>query len=494
MTQRSNSFALFTASGRILAMIAGFLMPILLTRFLSQENYGLYSQFNVLLAFISSIFAFGMQSNLYYYFPGSDEKKQKALIGNTLFTMIVLALFALILLLIPQTSGLLIGDGMLNDFKVLISIGVFFSIPVLLVFPLFVTRGDKALSVAYPPIETLLRVFIVIGTALIFETIESILLAMVIYHILQFVFTSIYSYWPYRKTKGRWFDYKLLKSQLTYVAPFGIAVILSTLFRQFDKMLCISFITPAEYAIYSLAFYGVPGINQVYDSVAEVNILNMSAAYKENNIKETILLAQSYVTRLMSFSIPLILAVFIFANVIIDFLFPPEYLGAVPFFRIYVFSFLIGAMGAGLVLRATGKTKYSLRAYLMSAIIYLPFAYFSIKHYGTWGAITTAMLGMLLPKIFQISFEIKILQISFWNYLPWRKIWKIILVSVILLIPVTIINHYIHLNIFAAGIIGIIYVLSVWIIEIRLNLFIVSKDTLITYISRIKNKINIKKK
>lgn len=493
MTQRSNSFALFTASGRILAMIAGFLMPILLTRFLSQENYGLYSQFNVLLAFISSIFAFGMQSNLYYFFPGSDGRKQKALIGNTLFTMIVLALIALILLLIPHTSRLLIGEGKLNDFKELISIGVFFSIPVLVVYPLFVTRGDRALSVAYPPIETLLRVFIVIGTAVIFETIESILLAMVIYHILQFVFTSIYSYWPYRKTKERWFDYKLLKSQLTYVAPFGVAVILATLFRQFDKMLCISFITPAEYAIYSLAFYGVPGINQVYDSVAEVNILNMSAAYKENNIKETISLAQSYVTRLLSFSIPLILAVFIFSNVIIGFLFPPEYLDAVPFFRIYIFSFLMGALGAGLVLRATGKTKYTLQAYLMSAIVYLPFTYLSIKYYGTWGAITSAMLGMLLPKIFQILFEIKILGVSFWNYLPWKKIGWIILLSASLLIPIAIINHFAHLNIITAGIIGLIYVLTVWMIEIRLNLFIVNKDTLIKYLSRIKTKLIIKK-
>lgn len=490
MIQRSNSFALYTASGRILAMIAGFLMPVLLTRFLSQENYGLYSQFNVLLAFVSSIFAFGMQSNLYYYFPGSDEKRQKALIGNTLFTMIILSLFALILLLIPQTSILLIGNGKLNDFKDLIAIGVFFSVPVLLVYPLFVTRGDRVLSVTYPLIETLLRVLIVIGTAVIFGTIESILLAMVIYHILQFVFTLIYSYWPYRTTNGRWFDYKLLKSQFTYVAPFGIAVILSTLFRQFDKMLCISFITPAEYAIYSLAFYGVPGINQVYDSVAEVNILNMSAAYKENNIKETILLAQSYVIRLMSFSVPLIFTVFIFSNVIIGFLFPSEYLDAVPFFRIYIFSFLMGALGAGLVLRATGKTKYTLRAYLMSAIIYIPFTYFSIKYYGTWGAISSAMLGILLPKVFQILFEIRILGVSFWNYLPWRKIGWIILLSAILLIPIAVINHFVHLNIFTAGIIGFIYVLSVWIVEIRLNLFIVSKDTLIKYLLQIKNKIN----
>ena len=489
MQRRSNSFAAFTATGRILAMIAGFLMPILLTRFLTQENYGLYSQFNVLLGFMSSIFSFGIQSNLYYFFPGSDEKRQKVLVGNTLFTLMVLAMVAMILLFIPQTAHLFMGDSELNNFTTLIAVGIFLSVPVLLVFPLFVTKGDKTLSVIFPPAETLLRVFLIIGTAMLFKTIESILTAMVLYHFLQFVFVTLYASWPYRKTEAKWFDWKLLKEQFSYAAPFGVAVLLSTIFHRFDKMLCISFITAEEYAIYSLAFYGIPGINQIYDSVAEVNILNMSAAYKENNIKETISLAQSYVTRLMSFSIPVIFVVSVFANVIIEFLFPPAYLAAVPFFRIYVFSFVVGALGAGLVLRASGKTKYTLRAYLMSAVIYLPFAYFSIKHYGTWGAISTAMLGVLLPKVFQIAFELKILNVSLWKYMPWKKIGRIILLSTLLLLPVALLNHFLRLNVFVAGGIGVVYVLAVWFIELRRGLFIVSRETLYNYFLKMKSKI-----
>lgn len=485
MSHRSNSFALFTATGRILAMIAGFLMPIILTRYLTQENYGLYSQFNVLVGFMSSIFSFGMQSNLYYYFPNSDERKQKTLVGNTWFTMVAFAIVALIILLFPTTASLFIGNKKLMKFSLLVAIGIFLSIPILLIFPLFVTRGDKTMSVIYPPIEALFRVGIVLGTALIFKTIESILLSMVVYFVLQFVFVTIYASWPYRKVKSNWFDWNLLKSQFTYAAPFGLAVVLNTVFNRFDKMLCISFITPEEFAIYSLAFYGIPGIHQVYDSVGEVNILNMSAAYKENKIEETISLAQSYVTRLMSFSIPVILGVFVFANVIFEFLFTTEYLKAIPFFRIYVFSFVIGAFGAGLVLRATGKTRYTLKAYLRSAVIYLPFAYFSIKYYGTWGAIITAMLGLLLPKLFQISFEMKILNVKLWQYLPWGKIGKIMLLSVLLVMPVAVLNYYVELNIFVAGVIGVVYVLVVWLIEIKLRLFIVDKETLSNYLSKI---------
>lgn len=486
MTRRSNSFALFTATGRILAMIAGFLMPIFLTRYLTQENYGLYSQFNVLVGFMSSIFSFGMQSNLYYYFPNSDGRRRKALVGNTYFTMIVFAIVAFILLLIPTTAKLFVGNDRLMGFSLLVALGIFFSVPILLIFPLFVTRGDKTLSVVFPPLEALLRIAIIIGTALVFKTIEAILLSMVVYHILQFVFVTIYASWPYRKVNGNWFDWELLKSQFAYAAPFGLSVTLATVFHRFDKMLCISYITPEEYAIYSLAFYGIPGIHQVYDSVAEVNILNMSAAYKENKIQETISLAQSYVTRLMSFSIPVILGVFVFANVLFDFLFPPEYVKAIPFFRIYVFSFVIGALGAGLVLRATGHTRYTLKAYLRSAVIFLPFAYFSIKYYGTWGAIATAMLGILLPKIFQISFEMKILNVNLWQYMPWKRIGSIILISILFLLPIALLNHYMKLNIFFAGTIGVVYVLTVWWMELKRGLFIVNNVTLTNYLSKLK--------
>jgi O-antigen/teichoic acid export membrane protein len=484
MSRRSNSFALFTATGRILAMIAGFLMPIILTRYLTQENYGLYSQFNVLVGFMSSIFSFGMQSNLYYYFPNSDERRQKTLVGNTWFTMVAFAIVAFILLLVPTTAKLFVGNEKLMEFSLFVSIGIFFSVPILLISPLFVTRGDKTLSVFYPPFEALLRVGIVLGMAMIFKTIESILLSMVIYHVLQFVFVSFYASWPYRTVKSRWFDWELLKSQFTYAAPFGLAVVLSTVFQRFDKMLCISFITPEEYAIYSLAFYGIPGIQQIYQSVAEVNILNMSAAYKENKIGETLTLAQSYVTRLMSFSIPVILGVYIFANIIFEFLFPSEYLKAIPFFRIYVFSFIIGTLGAGLVLRATGKTRYTLKAYLRSAVIYLPFSYFSIKYYGSWGAIITAMLGLLLPKMFQISFEMRILNVGFWQYLPWGKIGKIMLISVLPVLPVAVLNYYVDLNIIVALVIGLVYVLAVWFIEIKYDLFIVSRETLLSNLSK----------
>ncbi len=488
MAQRSNSFAIFTATGRILAMLAGFVMPLFLTRFLSQENYGLYNQFYVLLGFTGSVFSFGMQSNLYYFYPGSDKSTQKTLIGNTLLSMIALSLIAVVFLVVPQLSSLFIKSEKLLQYVYLIGICIFFYIPTQLLFPLFVIKGDKQSSVVFPPVEAIVRVVFVVVAALAFESLKAIFIAIIIYHVVLFFITIIYSYLPIRKIEGRLFDWNLLKKQLVYVIPFGLAVILNTLLRQFDKMLCISYITPEEYAIYALAFFGIPGIHQIYDSVGEVYILNMSSAYKEGDYKKTVSNYQEYVWKLLSFSMPIILIVCLFTPTVFEILFPEKYLASIPFFRIYLLSFIIGALGAGLVLRASGKTRYSLRAYLYSAPFYLVFTFFAIKYYGTWGAITSAMLGIILPKAFQIFFEMRLLNMSFSTYLPWGKLCKIVLISLVFVLPIVVLKVLVSLHWGIVIFLSAVYVLAVYFYEMKRGLFIISekhlKNTMLAFKKR----------
>lgn len=480
-----NSFAIYTASGRILAMLCNFAMPLFLTHYLSQSDYGVYSQFILLLGFAGSIFSFGLQSNLYYFYPTSDIKKQKTLLGNTFFTLLVFALIALIFIESPILSKLLIKDEDLKHFIGIIGVCVLLNIPTYIIWPVIVIRKDKKLSVFYPSLEVLLKVIFTVIAIIIFKNINAIFISLLFAQICLFVFSTIYTMQPLNKIDTSIFDWDLLKSQLKYSLPFGCSIILVTIFRQLDKILCISYISTTEYAIYSLAFYGIPGINQIYDSVCEVNLLNMSDAYKKGDIKETLNLYQNFCTKLLSFSTPVIFIVFLFSREIFSCLFSEEYMKAVPYFRIYIFSFIIGGLGAGTILRAIGKTRYTLRAFLYSSIVYFPFSYLSIKYFGTWGAITTSMLGIILPKLFQIHFERKLLNIRFMEYMPWNSFAKILLISIIFIIPFIVLYNFVKLNIYFICIISIIYLLTTYIIELKYNIFIIPKSSAKTFIIKL---------
>lgn len=473
----SNSFAAFTAMGRILGMLAGFAMPVFLTHFLSGSDYGLYSQFYTLLGFLGTISAFGFQSNLYYFYPRTSDDLSKTYVGNTLIVVVFMALFVGALMLVPSISGIFVTDKGLSVYSKLLAICIFFYIPTNILYPLFVIRKDKLFSVLFPPAEILLKLILVITFAVLNRTLDAIFIALSVLQLSICFFAVLYTVLPIRKIKADWFNAGILKSQLKYIIPFGLALILSTLFKRFDKILCMRYITPEEYAIYSIAFFGIPGITQVYDSMAEVNLLNMAKAYKNNLVSDTLSLYQSFTSKMLSFSVPVILAVCVFSDVLIGFLFPPQYQASVFYFRVYIFSFIIGTMGAGTVLRATGNTRYTLRAYLLTLIVYLPVSVLSIRYFRTDGAITTAMLGIVLPKLFQIHFERNVLDVSFPKYMPWSRLGLIIFISVLAVLPVLAFKILVpETGIVLTLVVMVLYVLSVYMLEMKFGVFLFDKN------------------
>jgi len=453
-------------------MICSFITPIFLTHFLSKAEYGLYSQYNTILAFLGGIGTFGLQSNLFYF--GADENNQKTYIGNTYLLLQISSFVICLLFLAPPINIFIFQTGSSQFFILSLSIAIFFNIPTSIIYPLFVLKKDKLLSVVYPPLDIILKLLLIIVAALLFESITYIYLAITIHQLILVCIVFIYIFKEEKNNTMPWIDIKKIKEQIKYALPFGLSIIFATIFRQLDKLICIKSISPAEYAAYSLAFFGIPGIQQIYDSVCEVNLMNMSSTYKSGDIDGTIHQYKSFSSKMLSFSVPLICISFLYADQIIPFIFGKQYLESVTYFRIYILSFIIGTIGAGTILRATGRTRLTLWAYLICSPIYITIAIIGIKNYGALGAITSAMVGIILPKFIQISFERRILHVSLYNYMPWKKIATIFFISLFLLVPFIVIKHLGNDSIILSFVFASIYLGLNYIIEIKLNIFLLS--------------------
>ncbi len=490
MSRTSNKFALYIATGRIIAMIAQFAMPFFLTRFLSKDDYGIYAQFYTILIFVSTILCFGLQSNLYYFYSQVTDDNKPKIVWNNFILMIILGMVGCVLLLFPDIRRLLVGDSELSDYFYLLLICVFLYIPTNLLAPLAVVRNDKCLATFYPPADIAVKILLVITVAEIWGSLYSIFCAIMILQFLEFLF--IYGYILLKYKNVRLIDtlsIPLLKEQLAYSLPFGGAVILNTLCQRFDKIMCISYLTVGEYAIYSLAFFGIPGIMQIYDSICQVNVTNMANAHKDGNYDKILLLYKRFVIQTLSFSLPLICIVLVFAPQIILFMFSDKYLSVIPFFRLYILTFIVGMIGCGTILRAVGKTRLSLRAFVIATVIYIPIGIFLIRNFGIWGAMISALIGNLLPKMIQVVYEQKWMGIPFTQYLPWAKIFKLSAVSLLLLLPVGLVAFSLEVNILTAILLSSIYLICVYCLEIRFDLFIIEKATVISMIKTFTIKI-----
>lgn len=457
-----------------MAMMTQFVMPLFLTRFLTKTDYGIYSQFYLLLTFLGGILTFGMQSNLYYFFPKYDEKKSGNLVWNNVFLMCLLGMAGCLIVSIPFVKDMLLGESKLADYYNIVLICILLFIPTNMLAPLAVVRKDKWLAVLYPPADIMLKMFLVISAALSFSSLSSIFYAILLLEIIEVVFVFSYIYTRYKEQFiiKEMFNKNMICEQLAYSIPFGVAVILNTICQRFDKIICVSSLSAEDYAIYSVAFFGIPGIMQVYDSICQVNVTNMSCSAKNGDYKGIIPLYRRFVVQTLSFSVPVIFIVMIFSSQIVELFFTDKYAASVPFFRLYIATFIIAMIGAGTILRALGKTKKSMHAFLISTIVYIPLAVVLVKFYGLWGAMCCAIIGSVLPRIIQVVFELRILKVSIAELFPLKDILLIVSIGVIAALPVLYLNSTYNLNIYWTLLLSIVYIVAVYAVEISANVFI----------------------
>ena len=484
-----NRIAFYVAIGKILAMLAQFIMPLFLTRYLTKQDYGLYSQFYLIFGFLLSIFGMGMPSSLYFFYPKSSDKEKNSLVWGTYLMLIVVGLICCGVFMIPYVSHYIINNELLERYVFIISACVFLAMPSLMVDPLSVVRKDKLLAIFYHPSEIICKIILVIIFALLFKSLTAIFYGILILQFILFSLTLVYIIHHYHLSFGD-LSLDLLKKQIAYSLPFGIAVILNTFAGRFDKLISISYLTAEEYATYSIAFFGVPGIMQIYDSLCQVNVTNMARLYKENNLGGVLSEYKSFVIKTLSFSLPVILVVFVYSPQIIELLFSSKYLDSVPFFRIYILTFILGMFGSGTILRAINRTKLSMKAYLISVLITIPLTILLVKHNGIWGAISAAVIGTVIPKIIQIFFEIRCVNSSIREYFPWMTMVRLLLISLLCLVPVILLNCVVNVSTLFAIFISAAYVILVYAIYIKQDTFIIDLNTVRTYCQKFIGKLS----
>lgn len=474
-------------AGKIIALVATFAMPLFLTRFLSKSEFGLYSQFYILINFLTIIFSLGIQSNLYYFYPKASEQKQKSLIVHTVILLLIFTLVAIGLVNVPLLNKYLVGQGELINYTMFISLGVLFLLPVIIIEPLYVARVDNLTSVFYPPAVVLSRLMFVIGFAVIWQSLNSVMFGIISAGFVCFLFVMFYALRGIEPANVRkYIDFELAVKQFKYSWPFGLALVLNTLALQFDKIICISFLAPAAFATYAIAFYGIPGVEQVYQSLSQVYLIKMAEKHHENKPAEISEIYKSLVTKTYSFSVPAIVLVSLYAERIIVLFFTAKYVDAVPLFRIYILSFLVFMLGAGLILRATDRTILSLKAYFFSSILTIPLTYFLIKNYGIWGGITSAMVSIILPKTIQLRYEMKLVESNVFTYFPWRKFMLIAVISTTAIFPFVLIEYFFDYGNFLVVFFGLVYLLIVSLVEMKYGVFVfdgVSVDKLIRVVT-----------
>ncbi len=474
MAHGSNRFAIYLLIGRMFTMAASFTMPLILVRFMSQSDYGVFSQFYTLYTAVYVILALGLHTNIFYFYPTASKEDADKYVSNTTVLLLLFGIIGGTIMYIPPLQQAIFGDSELGKHMGVIITAIMLATPMNIVSPLNTVREDKWGAMLIPGFVAVMRILTVVGCTLVYNDLNQLFKWLLFYQLFILVVVAIYSL---RNVHFR-LDLNLAKKQMAYSLPFGYAVALQLFSNYFDKFVCIKFLEPAEYAIYSVAFLSIPGITQVYDSLCQVNIVNMTRSYKTGHLEEVAPQYQNFVVKTLSFSTPLIFAVAIYAEEIMSFLYTDQYATSAPFFRIYSLTFLTSMLGAGTILRSMGKTESSFLAFAITCLAGLPTTYWLVSTYSTYGAIIGAFINMILPRLIQMVMESRLLNMNLASFLPWKQLAKILLPAIFFGTVLYVIKYVWHFSIWICMVESILYILLLYTIYIWRDIFIISKAQL----------------
>ena len=490
LNQRNGRQIASLAAGKFVALVVQFMLPIFLARFLSKEGYGIYAQFNMFEMLFVGILNLALSSGIYYFYPRLERRGIRPLLGNSIIMFFLISALAFVLISQTACGNWIMGGSPVYRYTSIIFIAVFCSLCAGLMAPLYVVAEDNLAALYYPLAEMVIRVAVVIAVACLVGGLKGVICGVLAARLLVLVIVGGYIIWRSRKFPDTsWFDWALLKAQLAYCIPFAVSGALGTFVGRLDKLICVSYLTPAEYAVYVVAFLGIPGIEQFYKAIGDVCLTGMAKCFNNNDPKGALELLKDLEYKAVSVSFPIVFAVCLYADKVIKLVFSAKYADATPYFRVFIFSMLFEMLASGLIVRASGKTRISMYTSLINAVIIIPVTFYLVRIFGIWGGIASVMIARMLQRILYMLFEIKIVNADLRDYLPWRKFAIIFGVSSILLLPLLAMRYFFDFHWAVCAMLAGVYILLVFFAECYLGAFVITwkyfKEITTRFLSRV---------
>ncbi len=312
-----------------------FILPIIVVRILSKEEFGIYRLTFLLLINAVAILPLGLPISAYYYLSRDSGKRASAVMNIMLAHCVVGFLVFIVLFLFPGVLGSITGSSELTRLAPLIGFAVW-----LWLFSLFLEH--VAVANKEPKTATLFIVFaqfsktaLMSGFVLWFKTVDSILYAAIIQAAIQtlILLTYLVNRFPQFWRK---FDSVFFREHLRYAIPFGVAGIFFTMQVDLHYYFVSYRYGETAYAIYAVGCFQLPLVSMLAESINSVMIPKMSELQLKGDNAEMIRVTARATQKLAFAYFPLYVFLMITSETVITTLFTARYADSVPIFRVFL--------------------------------------------------------------------------------------------------------------------------------------------------------------
>lgn len=350
-------------------VISGILSTAILSRALSLELYGTYSQLNLVVTTTTSLTALGLIDAVnYYYNKTHNRQEQKEYLDTIEGVQVIIGFGAGLAILI--CNRIIINyfeNELLAPLLIYIAFRPMFANIVTGLQILQVSVGRAKAVAVRNAILSILRLGAILITAYVTYDIKTILITFIVFEIV----VALYFKFTFEKEQFKISWYKInwtkAKEILLYSIPMGIYIMTNSLSRDMDKLVIGKFCGTEQLAIYSNCSTLLP-FDIVSSAFLTIIVPIMTRYINSKEIVKGRTLFKNYFRIGYITTFTFTIASMILSREMILMLYGEKYLSGQSIFILYTIVDMLKFANLSLVLTANGETK-TLMKYSISALI-----------------------------------------------------------------------------------------------------------------------------
>lgn len=414
--------------GQTASYLIHFITPVFLVRLISRDEYGIYLQFLLITQTLIPILNLTLPSSLFFLMPTANVEEKRGYVWQTACLLFFVGvLFSIAFVLFADSFLSFAGFSMLNRFSIMLVTYLVFMLISEIGECIYVIEKKKIFNLIYYPLDRLVKLVILVALVLLTRGFRGCIFALWLYSVIRLGFTIVYLYSGYYSRLAIRWNKKRIIYQLSYTLPFAAGIMIKTIAERIDKYIVNLHVTPGQYAIYCVAFISIPLLDQLYTAINNVAMSEITILIATKNIKGLRELWHKIVEKNASVTIPCVMFFVIMTRELIGVIFTERYIEAVPYYRIYLVTFLFVMTSHGMILRGANKTRLIFRAMLIGSILTMTVGLLVIGKFLLWGAMVTAVCGIIIPIVLILIYEKRYLKLDLSHWFPWGKLLRILL-------------------------------------------------------------------
>ena len=421
--------AVILSLSKIITSVIGLLTAMLLSRYQTLDEYGTYSQILLIVNLAISIFLLGLPNSINYFLSRCENQEARSNYLSIYYTLnsILCVIMGVALVISEPIITSYFKNPLLKEYVYIFMLLPWTKVTTTSVGHVLIVYGKiKKLSI-FNFLCALLALMTIVIVKLYKGSFKEYMLLYIIGEII--IAISVYFIvWRLEKSLRVKYDKSTVKSILTYSIPIGLSGIVGTLMLEADKLIIGHLLNTESIAIYTNAAKELP-FSLISTSFTAVLVPQLVKYIKNEQKESAIALWGRTIEICFVFLMFIVTALVVFAPQIVQLLYSEKYIAGINVFRIYSIILLVRITSFGIILNATGKTKYLLHTSIISLIINIFLDYCLYYTLGFIGPAVATLITLILHALTLLFFSSKVIDMSIKTIFPWNKLIKHIVVN-----------------------------------------------------------------